>query len=79
MENSRSLAWPVWGDDRYFSHVYRMGRELKDDVTGMFLLSSYIADEGNKTGIGTHLAVILVLDVSQTGLGSSQTKAGSPI
>lgn len=44
----------------------------------MFLRSIYIADEGNKTGMGTHLAVILVMDVSQRGLRSSQTKAGSP-
>lgn len=36
--------------------MYWMGRELKDNVIGMFLLSIYIADEGNKTGIGTHLA-----------------------
>lgn len=34
--------------------THQMGRELKDN--GMFLLRIYIADERNKTGLGTHSA-----------------------
>lgn len=36
--------------------MYWMGRELKDNGIGVFLLSIYIADKGNKAGMGTHLA-----------------------
>lgn len=57
--------------------THQMGRELNDN--GMFLLCIYIADERNKTGLGTHLAEPHWWWMCLKGFRSSQSKAGSPI